>query len=586
MSSGTPDFEVDVLVVGTGPMGAATALALATYGVRVHTVTRTNWLADTPRAHITNQRTVEVLRDLGVEEETALYATPWHQMGGSTFMTCLAGEELLRAPVVGRRDDRIGDYIQGSPCPYMDVPQSYLEPVLVKNAAARGASMSFNTEYVAHDQDGEGVTVRLKDRLSGREFKVRTKYLVGADGARSKIIEHLGIEFEGHMGRATTAYVRFKADLSKYIAHRPGIISWLVTPAASYGELGVGVLRVIRPWHTWIAGWGYDMSAEPDFSPEGVLARIRAYVGDPELEIEIEGVSTWLVNQAFAKSYSSGRVFCGGDAVHRHPPSSGLGSNTSIQDAFNLAWKLAFVLRGYADASLLETYSAERAPIGRQVVLRANKSRLDYMKLNKAFRASDSADPVAGSVAKLTDTTAAGVAAREELMNALDEKQDEFNSQGVDMNQRYLAGAVVPDAGLAEECWARDPEIYLQATTRPGAKIPHAWLVNELGREISTLDVTGKGKFSLVTGLAGQAWAKAAKQINAPFLRTVVIGEKGAADPYFAWARLREIHEAGALLVRPDGFVAWRQREAVWDCAEACAQLRDALSALLSKAIG
>lgn len=585
--SETADFEVDVVVVGTGPMGAAAALALATYGVRVHVVTYGNWLADTPRAHITNQRTVEVFRDLGVEDEAAKYATPWQLMAEMTFMTSLAGHELLRARVLGNGDDRISDYLQGSPCPYMDLPQLYLEPVLLKNAAARGASVSFNTEYLAHVQDERGVTAHLQDRLSGRRYGVRAKYLIGGDGAHSKVAEQLGLPFEGHLARAATAYVRFKADLARYVAHRPGIIHWFVTPAASYGEIGLGMLRVIRPWHTWIAGWGHDMSAgEPDFSEPVVLEKIRSFVGDPDLEIDIEATSTWYVNQAYATCYSVGRVFCGGDAVHRHPPSSGLGSNTSIQDAFNLAWKLAYVIQGYADESLLQTYSAERAPVGKQVVLRANQSRLDYAALNEAFRATGEADPVAASVAKLRDPSPHGVAARQALMRAVESKQDEFNSQGVDMNQRYASTAILAEPGAGEEQWLRDPEVYLQATTRPGAKIPHAWLVDERGHRLSTLDVTGKGQFSLLTGLAGAAWAAAAKKLSLPYLRTVVTGEPGSADPYFAWARVREIHEAGALLVRPDGHVAWRQMQAVWDEEEALRQLRDALSDILGKPIG
>lgn len=579
--SSPPEFEVEVLVVGSGPMGGAAALALATYGVRVHSVTRTNWLADTPRAHITNQRTVEVLRDLGIEEEAALYATPWDQMGGFTFMTSLAGTELLRAPVTGRREDRLGDYIKGSPCPYMDLPQVYLEPLLLKNAAARGASVAFNTEYVSHRQDADGVTVELKDRLSGRLYSARAKFLIGADGARSGIVEDLGLKLEGELGRAATAYVRFKADLSKYIVHRPGIISWIVTPTASYGELGVGLLRVVRPWHTWIAGWGYDISTEPDLSERTVTDKIRQFVGDPNLDLKIEGTSTWLVNQAYASSYSSGRVFCGGDAVHRHPPSNGLGSNTSIQDAFNLAWKLAFVLKGHAAPSLLETYSVERAPIGKKVVLRANQSRRDYAAFNDVFRTEGAADAVSGVVNKLRDTGPDGVAARQALMEAVDFKQTELNCQGVDMNQRYASSAILPAPGTEEEQWSRDPEVYLQATTRPGAKVPHAWLVDERGLQISTLDVVGKGKFTLVTGLAGQAWVEAARELDLPFMRTVVVGEPGAADPSFEWARVREIHEAGALLIRPDGFVAWRQMEPVWDRSKALQQVRQAINALL-----
>ena len=573
------ELETDVLVVGTGPMGAATALALATYGVRVHTVTRWNWLANSPRAHITNQRAVEVFRDLGVEEEVSQYAMPWELMGDMTFGTSLAGEELARLHICGTAEDRRSEYLQASPCTNLDVPQLYLEPILVNNAAARGASFAFNTEYLDHEQDDDGVTVRLEDRLTGRQYQVRAKYLIGADGGRSKIVEQLGFSLEGHMARAATAYVLFEADLSRYVAHRPSVIHFAVSPAANYGEIGLGLIRAVRPWHTWITGWGFDMSAgEPDFSEEALRTKIRTLIGDPELEIKIKGTSTWYVNQSYATEYSSGRVLCGGDAVHRHPPSNGLGSNTSIQDAFNLAWKLAYVLQGHADESLLGTYTSERAPIGRQIVLRANQSRREYAKLQEVFRSD--------SFAKLREASADGVSVRKAMDEALKLKEYEFNSHGVELNQRYSSTAVVPDPTAGEEKWERDPELYSQATTRPGAKLPHAWLVNERGHRISTLDVIGKGKFSLITGLGGSAWVSAAERLGLPYLQSVVIGDKGSADPYFNWARLREIEEAGALLVRPDGYIAWRQPAAVWDQEKAFSQLAAAMTAVLGKPIG
>lgn len=578
-------FDTDVLVIGTGPAGATAALALATYGVRVRVITMFNYLANSPRAHITNQRAMEAMRDLGIEDVIRKLATPWEQMGDTLIATSLAGEEIARLRTWGSGEARKGDYIKGSPCPMTDIVQPLMEPVLVQHAAERGAQFSFNTEYMNHEQDEDGVTVTLKDVLDGREYTVRARYLVGADGARSKVAEQIGLPIEGEMSRAGTAYVIFNADLSKYVAHRPSVLQWIANPVAGFGEIGLGLLRAVRPWNQWIAGWGFDMSmGEPDFSREHVLQRIRTLVGDPELEVEIEKNSTWYVNQAYASYYSKGRVHCAGDAVHRHPPSSGLGSNTSLQDGFNLAWKLAFVVKGYAGEGLLDSYSAERQPVGKQIVLRANQSRMDYAPFKECFRMNQGVDTIEQLLERMRAPTPEGVETRQLLQKALELKDYEFNAQGVELNQRYESRAVVVDENAGEEVWAQDKQLYLQATTRPGAKIPHAWLVDKNGLRTSTLDVTGKGKFSLVTGLAGQAWVRAAHELNLPFLRTVVTGEPGSADPYLDWQRIREIHEAGAILVRPDGYIAWRQTEAIWNDGDALDQLRDALALILDKA--
>lgn len=575
-------FQSDVLVVGSGPMGATTALALATYGVRVQVVNRYNWTANTPRAHITNQRAVEVLRDLGVEHEALRYATPWEWMGDTLFTTSLAGPEIARLRTWGTGEKRLGDYLQGSPCTMLDLPQSKMEPLLVKNAAERGAAFSFNTEYLGHEQDADGVTVMLRDLASGRDYTARTRYLVGADGARSKVMDDAGLTLDGQLARAATAYVIFRADLARYAAHRPSILYWIVTSNAAFGEIGMGLLRAIEPWNLWIAGWGFDMSkGEPDFSPDEVRRRVRILVGDPDLDVEIESTSVWYVNQAQAPVYSKGRVFCGGDAVHRHPPSSGLGSNTCMQDGFNLAWKLAFAVKGYAGPRLLESYSRERAPVGAQIVARANQSRLDYAPLNQCFRAEDAQDPVSAGLALLADPGPEGVSRRSALAGALQLKNYEFNAQGVELNQRCVSDAVIPDAGANEEVWVRDRQLYLQPTTRPGAKLPHAWLVNRQGRRVSTLDLVGKGLFTLVTGLAGRSWVAASEQLAKPYLRTLVIGSPNAQDLYCNWHELREIEEAGALLVRPDGVVAWRRFQGVADAAEARRELALALSSLL-----
>jgi 2,4-dichlorophenol 6-monooxygenase len=576
-------YDTDVVVVGLGPAGGTAALALATYGVRVHAVSMYPWVANAPRAHIINQRAVEVLRDLGVEAEASKYATPWEQMGDTLFTTSLAGEEIVRLRTWGTCDMRFGDYLRGSPSAMLDVPQPLLEPVLIKNAAERGAVISFNTEYLSHEQDADGVTVRFRDGRTGAIFQQRARYLLGFDGARSKIAEQIGLPFEGELARAGTVYIQFRADLSRYVAHRPSILHWIFNSQAGFGEIGMGLLRAVRPWHQWIAGWGFDMAAgEPDLSDELVLERIRMLIGDPDIEVKVTGKSLWYVNEQYATRYQNGRVFCGGDAVHRHPPSSGLGSNTSIQDAFNLAWKVAYAVRGYAGEALLESYTPERMPVGQQVVARANQSRKDYTGLREWF-AVDSDDPVRDGLLKLKEPTPEGVAMRERLYEALELKNTEFNAHGVELNQRYVSGAVLTEPDAEPEQWPRHRELYLQATTRPGAKLPHAWLVGEDGNRMSTLDVVGKGRMTLLTGLSGQAWKNAAAELELPFLRTLVVGEPGVLDPYGYWHAVREIHEAGVLLVRPDGYVAWRHSTPIWDTGTARRLLDDAFTAVLGR---
>src|SRR5690606_24197057 len=167
----------------------------------------------------------------------------------------------------------------------------------------------------------------------------------------------------------------FKADLSKYVAHRPSVLHWVLQTGSEVGGIGRGLVRMVRPWNEWLIVWGYDINGEPpeiteDFA-RGVAHKL---IGDDTIPVDIQSMSLWTVNHMYATEYSKGRVFCMGDAVHRHPPSNGLGSNTSIQDAFNLAWKLAAVIRGEAAPSLLDTYTAERAPVGKQIVIRASMS--------------------------------------------------------------------------------------------------------------------------------------------------------------------------------------------------------------------
>lgn len=578
-------IETEVLIVGSGPAGSAAALSLSSLGVGNIVVTRHRWLANTPRAHITNQRAMEIFRDLGVEEEVKAKATPRELMGNNVFCESLAGEELGRLYSWGNHPARTADYDLASPAKHCDCPQNLLEPILLGNAAARGTQVRLFTEYLSMRQDAEGVTATVRDRADGREHPIRAKYLIGADGGNSKVASDAGIPIRGKMGVAGSMNIVFHADLSPLVAHRPSVLYWVLQPGSDVGGIGMGLVRMVRPWNEWLIVWGYDINQPPpNLDEKAAAAVVRGLVGDHSIPIKIRSTSVWTVNHAYAARNTAGRIFCMGDAVHRHPPSNGLGSNTSIQDAHNLAWKLAMVLRGTAAPSLLETYDAERSPVARQIVDRANQSIREFGPIFKALGLTEPRNVAkmrANMNARKKDSPKAA-RQRENLRRAILFKSYEFNCHGVEMNQRYRSAAVVSD-GAPEPKWRRDPELYYQSSTRPGAHLPHAWL-GKNGHKVSTLDLAGKGRFSIFTGIGGDIWVKAAGAVSKKFdleIAAHVIGPGRAhTDLYGEWADARETEESGCILVRPDGFVAWRHPKAA---PNAQARLTRAMAQILGR---
>jgi 2,4-dichlorophenol 6-monooxygenase len=360
----------------------------------------------------------------------------------------------------------------------------------------------------------------------------------------------------------------------------------VLQPGADVGGIGAGLVRMVRPWHRWLIVWGYDIDGPaPDLTEEYALSIVRKLVGDDSVEVSISSSSAWTVNHLSAERYSAGRVFCAGDAVHRHPPSNGLGSNTSIQDSCNLAWKLAMVVKGQAGPALLETYSAERAPVGRQVVDRANQSIGDTARIFDALGLLDTADPdrMVEHMAARKQATPEAEKQRAALREAIAFKDYEFNCHGVEMDQRYVSTAVVPDGTPPEEP-VRDPELYSHATSRPGAKLPHAWLTTDHRRRVSTLDLAGHGRFTVLTGIGGEAWVRAAAAVGERLgveVPAAVVGPGQAYDDLYGdWARVRGVSDGGVLLVRPDNYVAFRSAGAV---ADAEAALEDALRTVLDR---
>ena len=426
-----------------------------------------------------------------------------------------------------------------------------------------GGKVCFGHEFLSLDRNESGVSATVLERATGETYEVRSRYLIGADGERSRVAEQIDLPLMGQTGLGASVNCWFEADLSQYASHRPGVLYWMVTPGNDYW-VGSGTFICVRPWNEWVMLFMYDPAqGEPDLSEKALLERIRRLVGDADVPVNIKSVGRWQINHVVAQRYSAGRVFCVGDAVHRHPPANGLGSNTSIQDSYNLAWKLALALEGKASASLLQTYNAERQPVGQQVADRAMKSVVDILPISNAlgFRPGQSEDEGWRSLERLQEDSEQGRLQHEALREAIKLQNHQFNAHGVELGQRYRSQAVIPD-GTPEPPYARDPELYYHPTTWPGARLPHAWLERS-GERLSTLDIAGTGRFALFTGTGGDAWVEAAKEVQKKYGVCVEAHLVGGdlRDIYGDWAALRGVEEDGYVLVRPDLHVAWRSRQ-------------------------
>jgi 2,4-dichlorophenol 6-monooxygenase len=330
--------------------------------------------------------------------------------------------------------------------------------------------------------------------------------------------------------------------------------------------LRLGTLICHKPFTEFVLAFMYDPKqvSLDTLGTDDLNRRIRAFVGE-DVDAEILGVAGWPVRAQIAPAYSAGRVFCMGDAVHRHPPTNGLGLNMSIADAYNLGWKLALVTAGRAGAALLDSYSAERQPVGAQGVQRAITSLQEGAAIEAALGYEPAQPAEAGwkALGTLYEPGPAGDERRDALGKAIELSNYQFNAHGVELGYRYQSDAITDDGtpDPIPKTPARDPQLYYQPTTRPGARVPHARLQQD-GIPVSSLDLVDDLGFALLTGVGGEAWVQAAAETSAragvPVRVHVIGGREGVTDPYGEWASRREVETTGCVLVRPDRHVAWR----------------------------
>lgn len=509
------DFDTAVLIAGAGPVGLTVALSLARFGVRSLIVERHHAISPHPRARFVNARTMELFRRLGIEGGVRAAAIPDDVASDVVWAPTLAAPEVRRVEIE-TLGPKSGEPV--SPAPGVCTSQDVLDPLLYGAALETGlVEVRFSVRLIDLEQDAHGVTARCEDP-QGRSSKIRARYAVGADGSNSTVRERCGIVMQGPAALGHSVNIHFRADLSAALRGRSINLAMILNPAQP------GLLLNIDGAHRWTAqaivspAKGESPTA---FDDERCRAVVRAQVGDPELPVEIVGVAPWTSAARVAEHLSAGRVHLAGDAAQEMPPAGGFGMNVGIQEAENLAWKLASVLSGWAGPALLATYEIERLPIAHHITEQA------FLNLKSVGRV-ESAD---GSPPQIR-------LGRPEL----------FREHGLVFGATYASSAVVPDE--SQRPHVENSVSEYRPSASPGCRAPHVW-IEVAGERRSTVDLTATGFVLLQIG--GDP-----PSIGWPD------GVPGRAictqDP--ALAQAFELESGGMVLIRPDGHVAWRSRAA------------------------
>ncbi len=534
------DEQTSVLVVGGGLTGLSSAVFLAWHGVPCTVVERHPDLLIHPRLRGILPRTVELFRQVGLEQaiRAAAFADGAEFTWTAVRAETLASQDVMPAEEVEAEDGAIAD---ASPSPFGAIDQDKLEILLRDKALQLGAQMWFSTELTSFEQDGDGVTATLMDQRNGAERTVRADYLIAADGNASPVRRRLGVEVDGPGPLFHTITAIVEADLNPALRGREVSIAYLQRPQP-FTVLMAHDSAGLR----WVFGTGYspDHESIDDYGDERVADLIREAAGLPGAEItlrpQIPGtdrkVLGFTIGAQVAREYRAGRVFLVGDAAHVVPPTGGLGGNTGIQDAHNLAWKLAAVLSGHAGEPLLDTYHLERHPAG-------------VLTMRQAL-ARFGARMGPGASEPLVDYAALAY------------------------GYQYRSPAVVGASGNVS------PVMPSELSGQPGTRAPHVTVIRS-GKEISTIDLYGR-RFVLLAGVDGEAWASAADRVARKLRVPLDVYRLGVElNPSDAQDR-HGIEAEGALLVRPDGFVAWRRPEAT---GEPAAELEEALRSVLARCL-
>ena len=571
-----------VVVVGAGPTGLTLALLLARAGVRVTLVERNTEPQRHPAACILDTRTMEVFREIGQAERILAASQNVFERAGITWVTTLAGRELGRCTALPPDVEAL---LALSPVHATVYPQNRLEPMLWQQAAeTEEIDFRPGDECVAITETEHGVTCTLATG-DGR-MDVSADYVVACDGTGSPMRKLAGIGTDGRLIQHMIG-VYFTADLSAMVDHRKSILYWTLNADA----LGVLIAHWLpREWVLFVPYYPPQQSAE-SYTESRCRSLIEHAVGILPPDLEIKLVRPWSLGAAVADRYRQGRLFLAGDAAHSFPPTGGLGLNTGVQDAHNLAWKLAAVMRDEAGPDLLDSYEVERRPVARinlehsvanfdqmsdllhivglslkqQERLQAAQNSRMFTSLPPRWQRNAINIALKQALAPLqifSEASGRGERARHDFERRIPGQARHYRFAGLDLGFAYEQGAVIPDG--TERPVADDPVIDYRPTTWPGSRLPHFFVVR--GDEtIPAFDALLPHGFTLLAGpQAAPAWRQAVRNASATLRMPVaclVIGpgpEADLRDTGDAWPALSEVERTGAVLVRPDGHVAWR----------------------------
>jgi putative polyketide hydroxylase len=546
-----------VIVVGAGPVGLGATLELARCGLRSILIERNEHTSSHPKTRNFNTRTMEIARGWGrdVYDELSGLDLPPNWKSPIRFLDCIVGEET--GHVVAKGFAGAGPDL--SPVSSVLSSQDMLEPVMLREIKRTGmVDTRFGHELLeivrGHEDDATSVEIKARNKTTGEVYSLTAPALVAADGAGSFVRDFLQVPLDGPKKIAHFINCYYFANIEPYVEGRTGILFFVSNAKAS------GVFQPLDARGRWLSQiqvtedqWSTDI-----FTPERCRQWVRDAVGVQELDVEIRSVGKWQMNAVVGRRLIAGRILLTGDAAHMFPPTGGLGANTGMQGMHNAMWKLALFLKGKAGRGLLQTYEDERRPVARWVADQSYHNRQQVNKLGAISRGEVPADEMG----------------RKDVLQAT---RRYGNHIGLELGTIYASDAVVADDSNPPV--VDDPYTDYVPTGHPGARMPHVWL-DRNGDHISTLDLIGP-EFSLIAGPKGQAWggiADLAARSTDLALQCHVIG-KGLADVESTFSARFGLTDTGAVLVRPDGYIAWRSRELRPDSEDA---LVEALRSVLA----